>query len=100
MKSMLIGQSKKGRGAASTGTYVVLLLALGAMTFFGVCTPQGPQGELTGVAGSVAGEEISNADFARAYERYSEQLRRQYGEDYNPQALRVAHQVMDQLIDD
>ena len=42
-----------------TGTYVVLFLALGAMTFFGVCNPASMQSNLSGVAASVESEEES-----------------------------------------
>ena len=91
-------QSGSTGKSVSKSTYVILALALGAMTFFGMCNPQGPNSGLPGIAGSVGDEEITQQEFVRAYERQSEQLRRQYGEDFNAGALKVASTVLDQLI--
>lgn len=91
-------QSGSTGKSVSKSTYVILALALGAMTFFGMCNPQGPNSGLPGIAGSVGNEEITQQEFVRAYERQSEQLRRQYGEDFNAGALKVASTVLDQLI--
>lgn len=101
MSQQSSGQGIKGKGKnINTVTYVMLFMALGAMTFFGVCSPQAYQDGLVGDAGHVKGESISNKEFVRAYESHSEQLKRQYGEDYNASALRVANSVLDRLIDD
>lgn len=98
MKPASLGMKKSGN-ANSIGTYVILVLTLGAMTFFGVCSPQqGNQGGISGAAGKVDGETITNGDFARAYERQSQQMRSQYGENFDPHALKVADRVLDQLI--
>lgn len=99
MKNQYSSGQKKSGSTTGMGTYVVLAMALGAMTFFGVCSPQGPQGELTGPAASVDGDEISRAEFLRAYEQQSNQMRSQYGEEYDPQVLRVAAQTVDRLIE-
>lgn len=49
-------------------TYVVLTLALGAMTFFGVCDPGGPQSPLPGGnAATVGNYEVSSTTFRRYY---------------------------------
>ncbi|MFK7825364.1 MAG: peptidylprolyl isomerase [Oligoflexales bacterium] len=91
-------QSGSTGKSVSKSTYVILALALGAMTFFGMCNPQGPNSGLPGIAGSVGDEEITQQEFVRAYERQSEQMRRQYGDDFNAGALKVASTVLDQLI--
>ncbi|NRA44885.1 MAG: peptidylprolyl isomerase [Oligoflexales bacterium] len=91
-------QSGSTGKSVSKSTYLILALALGAMTFFGMCNPQGPNSGLPGIAGSVGDEEITQQEFVRAYERQSEQLRRQYGDDFNAGALKVASTVLDQLI--
>lgn len=90
------GSNKK---LSTSGSYFVLFLALGAMTFFGVCTPYDRQETPIGAAAKIQGEEVSNSEFVRAYENYSQRLRQQYGDQYDPAALRVASSVMDQLID-
>ena len=99
MKNKLLGKGRGKNVYKNSGTYTILGLALFSIAFFGVCTPQGPQ-FLSGYAGSVGGEEISNVEFVRAYQSYSQQMRRRYGEGYDPVALRIAHSVLDQLIKD
>lgn len=54
----------------NTGSYAVLLLALGAMTFFGVCNPNNGGVSLSGAAASVAGERIEGMEFRRYYNYY------------------------------
>lgn len=85
-------------------TYAVLLTALGAMTFFGVCDPTSQRsGATAGMSGSAAvveGEVISRAEFNRAYRVAYERYQRQFSEQFNPQALRLAHNVMKELVDD
>ena len=98
-KSSNQGRTGRGRHVNSV-TYVMLFLALGAMVFIGVCNPQAYQDGLTGNAGKVAGEIISNKDFVRAYERLSAQKRGQYGEDYNPATLKVAGSVLELLAEE
>ncbi|MBI2601946.1 MAG: peptidylprolyl isomerase [Deltaproteobacteria bacterium] len=78
------------------GTYLVLALALGAMVFFGICSPTGFIQQLDNVAGSVDGEEITQIEFSRAYSSEQERIRRRYGE--NAGEMKIAGQVLDQLI--
>lgn len=82
------------------GTYIVLGISLGAMTFFGVCTPgsNNANTNLSGSAAIVAGEKISQAEFRRAYLQQVEQLRSQYQDQYDPAIMRPAQSVMDQLV--
>jgi peptidyl-prolyl cis-trans isomerase D len=81
-------------------TYIVLLIALGAMTFFGVCDPTGRQGGPSGSAATVAGEVISRSEFNRAYRSAYDRYQRQFSEAFDPAALRLAHTVMKELVDD
>jgi peptidyl-prolyl cis-trans isomerase D len=84
------------------GTYTVLGISLGAMTFFGVCSPGSNSGGMgvSGNAAVVAGEKISQSEFRRAYRQQVEQLRNQYQEQYDPAILRPAQMVMEQLVRD
>lgn len=99
MKNKTFDKGNPQKMVNNASTYFILLLSLGAMTFFGVCTPQGRFGGLSGVAGKVDGEEITNAEFSRAYEAFSQRLRQQYGESYDPAALQVAGSVLNQLVE-
>ena len=78
--------------------YLTIFLVLVSMAFFGVCTPQMYDNTLPGIAGSVENEDITQREFIRAYERQSQSLRQQYGEDFNPAMLNVAANVLDELI--
>jgi peptidyl-prolyl cis-trans isomerase D len=85
------------------GTYAVLGLSLGAMTFFGVCSPgdKSQSGSaFSGSAAVVGGEKISQAEFRRAYRQQVDQLRNQYQDQYDAAILRPAQMVLDQLIKD
>lgn len=82
------------------GVYAILLTALFAMTFFGVCDPMGKMN--TGPSGSAAvvdGEVISRTEFDRAYRSRGEQMRRMYGEAFDPGAMQLASTVMNELVD-
>ena len=92
--SQQINQGKK----VNVVNIIVLFLALIAMAFFGVCSPQGYQNGLSGHAGSVKSEEITQQEFVRAYQRQSDQMRQRYRDDFDPAALRLAGSVLDQLI--
>ena len=102
MKNTTIhGVKEINKVSGQFGTYFVLSLSLGAMVFFGMCTPRmqtGPQ--IEGHAASVAGEEITRSEFSRAYTRQTERLRSQYGDSFNAAALKVASSVMNQLVDE
>lgn len=84
-------------------TYFVLLLALGAMTFFGVCDPtsqRGGAGAVRGSAATVDGEVITRSEFNRAYRAAYERYQRQFSESFDPSALQLAQSVMKELVDD
>jgi len=74
--------------------YSILVAALFAMTFFGVCTPNsGPSGP-QGPAAYVENEVITFKEFRRAYEIQTERLRGQYGEDFDPAKLNIARNTL------
>lgn len=81
-------------------TYTVLIVALGAMTFFGVCDPSsrlmGPRGS----AATVAGEIVTRSEFDRAYRNAYEQYSRMYSDGFDASAMQLAHLVMKQLVDE
>jgi peptidyl-prolyl cis-trans isomerase D len=81
-------------------TYSVLIVALGAMTFFGVCDPgssvMGPKGS----AATVAGEVITRNEFDRAYRAAYDRYSRMYADSFDPAALELAKTVMKQLVDE
>jgi peptidyl-prolyl cis-trans isomerase D len=102
MKNKTLDHVDADKLAKNSGTYVILLLALGAMTFFGVCgdprsrNSAGPRGS----AAKVGDEVISRAEFDRAYRNAYSQYQRQFSDQFNPGAMRLAHNVMQQLVDD
>ncbi len=85
----------------NSGSYILLGMALLAMAFFGVCSPNGGGvNSLSGDAAVVDGEGISGKSFRRTYSRLYDQYQSQQGSNFNPQAMRLAQSVLDQLVDD
>ncbi len=56
----------------SSGSYAVLIVSLGAMTFFGVCSPNQEQMGPSGAAAKVAGERVSGWEFRRMFDYYAQ----------------------------
>ena len=75
MKNKTIQDSEdaKKKVVSNSGTYAILLTALFAMTFFGVCDPtesvDGPKGN----AAKVGPETVTFGQFRRAYQNRSQQ---------------------------
>ncbi len=83
------------------GTYSILLLALIAMTFFGVCSPRGGGVmSVSGHAAKVAGEEINTFEFRRAYQNRLESFKSQFGGQFDPSMFNLSKMVLDQLVTD
>lgn len=82
--------------------YAVLLLAMGAMTFFGVCDPSGSRFQggmsLTGAAAKVGSEEVTALEFRRAYAEVANRYQRQFGDQFNPAMFQLSKMVMNQLV--
>ena len=84
----------------NSGTYGLLLVALVAMTFFGVCDPQtGLQGP-SGSAAKVNGDVISSLEFRRAYQQAYQQALDQRRENFDPAAMQLSRNVMRQLVNE
>lgn len=78
--------------------YSILVAALFAMTFFGVCAPNnGPSGP-KGAAAYIGSETITYREFRRAYQNQSQRLRSQYGDDFDASKLRIAETTLNQLV--
>jgi peptidyl-prolyl cis-trans isomerase D len=82
-------------------TYFILAMAVGAMTFFGVCDPtssmlSGP----TGVAAYVDNQKVSNMEFRRAYQAAYDQYQRQYKEAFDPALFQLSRSVIRQLVNE
>lgn len=105
MKNKAMSGLESDKLKKNVGTYAILLTALGAMAFFGVCDPTGRKfgGRFAGAKGSAATvgrEVITRTEFLRAYQREYQQYQRMYQDAFNPAQLRLAHSVMRQLVDE
>lgn len=83
----------------NAGTYIVLILAVGGLTFFGIFPPQGDQGSLSGTAAEVGDLRISSNDFRAAYQNTYQTYQNQYGQDFDPAQLNLSEVVLNQLVD-
>lgn len=83
---------------SNAGTYTVLLLAVGGLTFFGIFPPQGDQGGLTGSAAEVGELRITSNDFRSAYQNAYQTYQSQYGQDFDPGRLNLSEIVLNQLV--
>lgn len=80
--------------------YTVLVVAMGAMMFFGVCHPGQDQMWVPGGAAAVVdGVELGAMDFRRAHVALSNQMQQQYRDKFDPVALRVSEQTLNSLVD-
>jgi peptidyl-prolyl cis-trans isomerase D len=81
-------------------TYFVLLLALGAMAFFGVCDPSANNiaTNLTGAAAKVDGTDISSTEFRRAYQNAHSEYQKRYKDNFDPAAMQLSKMVLNSLV--
>ncbi len=86
----------------NAGVYSVLLVALGAMTFFGVCNPNSMQVNqiVSGNPAKVGREEITRNEFRRAYSRTFERYQRMYSEAFDPKVFQLSQMVINELVDE
>ncbi len=94
-----------GKLAKHWVTYGILLLAMGAMTFFGVCDPMhGGMNSggmnLSGNAAKVKDQEISALEFRRAYQEVYTRYQRQFSEGFDPAQFGLSSMVLNQLVND
>jgi peptidyl-prolyl cis-trans isomerase D len=81
-------------------SYTVLILAMGAMLFFGVCQPNdGGFMPPSGAAASVDGIKISSLDFRRLHSNMTNQYQQQFRDQFDPVAMGISQRVVDQLVD-
>ncbi len=99
MKDKTLAGLDSEKAKRNMGVYAVLIAALGAMTFFGVCNPtqqfNGPKGS----AATVNGEVVSRQEFNRAYQNAYQRYQRMYADAFDPSVLQLAHAVMRDLVD-
>ena len=84
----------------NSGAYTTLLVAVLAMSFFGVCDRNGGMRAPAGSAAKVGSESISGKDFRRAYQATYQRLQSQYKDSFDPAAIRLAENVLRQLVDE
>jgi len=84
----------------NSGSYGILLVALLAMTFFGVCDPQSGQSGPKGSAAKVNGDVITSKEFQRAYRDAYQTMQQQYADAFDPEAMQLSRSVIRQLVDE
>ncbi|NDE14298.1 hypothetical protein EBZ80_05135 [bacterium] len=84
----------------NSGAYTTLLVAVLAMSFFGVCDRNGGMRAPAGSAAKIGSETISGKDFRRAYQSTYQRMQSQYKDAFDPAAIRLAQNVLRQLVDE
>lgn len=98
-KGKNLGELDANKVKRNIPAYVILTLAVGAMTFFGVCSPSGNQ--MLGPTGSVAtvdGEKISPIEFRRAHINQTQRAQQQYKDAFDPVKQRISQTVVNDLV--
>ncbi|SMF32124.1 peptidylprolyl isomerase [Pseudobacteriovorax antillogorgiicola] len=95
-----ISDLDSGKLKRNIPAYVILALAVGAMTFFGVCEPSGNRliGP-SGVAASVDGMDVSALEFRRAHINRTQQAQQQFKDNFDPVKLGISQAVVNGLVD-
>lgn len=97
--SKKLSSMDRAKMVRNSGSYAVLLLALGAMVFFGVCSPDSFQNSgPTGSAAKVGGDVISDIEFRRAYIGATERYRAQFAQNFDPAAIQLSRMVLQSLV--
>lgn len=84
----------------NSGAYTTLLVAVLAMSFFGVCDQNGGMRAPSGSAAKVGGEIVTGNEFRRAYRMSYQRLASQFKDGFDPASFQLAHGVMRQLVDE
>lgn len=92
-KNKKLDQMDMSKLIRSSGSYAILIAAMGAMTFFGVCDPSQDRGGPTGTAAEVGGEKVTGIEFRRMFDYYSQA----YGGGRMDQS-QIARLVLDALV--
>ena len=83
-----------------SGAYTTLLVAVLAMSFFGVCDRNGGMSAPSGSAAKVGSDSITGNEFRRAYQASYQRLQAQFKDGFDPATFRLAQGVLGQLIDE
>lgn len=83
-----------------SGAYTTLLVAVLAMSFFGVCDGTGGMRAPSGSAAKVGSDSITGNEFRRAYQASYQRLQAQFKDGFDPATFRLAQGVLGQLIDE
>ena len=92
-KNKKLDQMDTSKLIRSSGSYAILIAAMGAMTFFGVCDPSQDRGGPTGTAAEVGSERVTGIEFRRMFDYYSQA----YGGGRMDQS-QIARLVLDALV--
>jgi peptidyl-prolyl cis-trans isomerase D len=84
----------------NSGAYTTLLVAVLAMSFFGVCDHNGGMRAPSGSAAKVGSDSITGNEFRRAYQASYQRLQAQFKDGFDPATFRLAQGVLGQLIDE
>ena len=79
-------------------TYIILGLALLSIAFLGVINPSRDQGVLGAIAAKVGDDEITREEFSRAYKNKLNYYKRIHGEEFKPETIGLANQVLSELV--
>jgi peptidyl-prolyl cis-trans isomerase D len=82
-----------------SGAYTTLLVAVLAMSFFGVCDPNRGMQAPAGLAAKVDGEVISGNEFRSVYQNQYRRLQTQLKDGFDPAAFKLASRILEQLVD-
>ena len=98
-KNTQIDQFDAGKIWKNFAAYFVLALAVGAMTFFGVCDPVTNTNRLpAGDAATIDGLEVTSGDFRRAYQQAYNRYQQQFKDQFDPKTLNLSSRVLDELV--
>jgi peptidyl-prolyl cis-trans isomerase D len=103
-KDTLFKQGDRARIIKHGGSYFILAVAMMSMVFFGICDPSGRRGltsggGLSGAAATVAGDDVSDLEFRRAYQEIYSRYQRQFQDSFDPAAFELSKMVLNQLVD-
>ena len=82
----------------NAGTYIVLILAVGGLTFFGIFPGQTERGGLGGLAARVGDVRITNSEFRTSYRNAHDSYSSQFGQDFDPIKANLSETVVQQLV--
>lgn len=82
-----------------SGAYTTLLVAVLAISFFGVCDPNRGMKAPAGIAAKVDGETVPANEFRSAYQNQYRRLQMQFKDGFDPATFQLATRTLEQLVD-